>query len=137
MSDAPHDPPPRPGEEVHPADGKSRSIRVRVLDRDYPLRVAPADEAYTLHLAKYVDGRLRQIRAAVPHQPDLTHAVIGTLEMAEELFAARAEIDRLRARIEVEAGELARVLDGVLDPPLGDGAPGDAPDPDDTPDEEG
>ena len=29
------------------ADDSARSIRVRVLDKEYPLRVAPADEAYT------------------------------------------------------------------------------------------
>ena len=95
-------------------DAPMRSIRVRILDRDYPLRVAPADEAYTLHLAKYIDGRLRQIRGGIPHQPDLTHAIIGALELAEELFAARAEIDQLKARVEVEAKDLSKRLDEAL-----------------------
>ena len=123
MSDAPE----------APGDAPLRSIRVRILDRDYPLKVAPADEAYTLHLAKYIDGRLRQIRSGIPHQPDLTHAIIGALELAEELFAARAEIDRLRARVEVEAGAMADRLDRALASgggtagPSGDGAPGAAP----------
>ena len=110
-------------------DAALRSIRVRILDRDYPLRVAPADEAYTLHLAKYIDGRLRQIRNGIPHQPDLTHAIIGTLELAEELFAARAEIDRLRARVEVEASDLAQRLDDALAQPeaSGDGQTGEPP----------
>ncbi|MEM1055243.1 MAG: cell division protein ZapA [Bacteroidota bacterium] len=111
------------------AHGEERSIRVRILDRDYPLKVAPADEAYTLHLAKYVDGRLRKIRGGIPHQPDLTHAVIGALELAEELFMARAEIDQLRARVEVEAKELANTLDAALTrPDSGDGQTGDPPD---------
>ena len=115
--------PPRPLNPSPHGDAPLRSIRVRILDRDYPLRVAPADEAYTLHLAKYVDGRLRQIRSGIPHQPDLTHAIIGTLEMAEELFAARAEIDQLRARVEVEAKDLSKRLDEALRRPTsGDGA---------------
>ena len=123
MSDTPT--PPAPDAR----SGAERSIRVRILDRDYPLKVAPADEAYTLHLAKYVDGRLRKIRSGIPHQPDLTHAVIGALELAEELFMARAEIDRLRAGIEVEAGDLASILERVLarENAGGDGQPGDPP----------
>lgn len=107
-------------------DAPMRSIRVRILDRDYPLKVAEADEAYTIHLAKYIDGRLKQIRQGIPHQPDLTHAVIGALELAEELFAARAEIDRLRARVAVEADALSDRIERALAPPAsGDGAAGD------------
>ena len=100
-----------------------KSIRVRVLDREYPLRVAPADVGYTQHLAQLVDARLRRLRDAIPTQPDLTHAIIGALEMAEELYAARAEIDRLRAQVEVEAKALAARLDAALGVSAGDGAP--------------
>ena len=97
-----------------------RSIRVRILDKEYPLRVAPADEAYTRHLAALVDDRLQRIRRGLATQPDLTHAIIGALEMAEELYAARAEIDRLRAQVELEAAALSARLDAALS--SGDGA---------------
>ena len=101
-----------------------KSIRVRILDKEYPLRVAPADEGYTKHLAQLVDERLRRIRQNIPTQPDLTHAIIGALEMAEELYAARAENDRLRAQVEIEAQALAARLDSALGgtTPAGDGA---------------
>ena len=105
----------------------SVSVRVRILDRDYPLRVAPGDEDYTVHLAARVDERLRRLRQQLPSQPDLTHAVLVALELAEELYAARAETDRLRARLEIEASALVERLDNVLDG--GDGAAGRAPDP--------
>ena len=97
------------------SDSAPISIRVRILDREYPLRVAPGDEDYTVHLAQRVDERLRRLRQALPGQPDLTHAVLATLEMAEELYAARAETDRLRARIEIEAAALSDRLDTALD----------------------
>ncbi len=108
------------------------SIRVRILDREYPLRVHSADVGYTQHLAGLVDARLRRLRDGIPNQPDLTHAVIGALEMAEELFAARAEIDRLRADVEGEAKALAARLDAALGELGGDGsaAPTDALPPD-------
>ncbi len=90
------------------------SIRVRILDRDYPLRVAPGDEDYTVHLAARIDERLRKMRHSLPSQPDMTHAVLVALELAEELYAARAETDRLRARLEIESAALADRLDEAL-----------------------
>jgi cell division protein ZapA len=98
-----------------------RSIRVRVLDKEYPLRVAPADEAYTQRVASFVDERMRRIQRGIPAQPDLTHAIIGALQLAEELFAARSELDRLRARADAEADELADQIDEALGmaPPAG------------------
>lgn len=99
------------------------AIRVRILDRDYPLRVAPGDEDYTVHLAQRIDERLRRLRSQLPSQPDLTHAVLTALELAEELYAARAETDRLRAHVEIESAALADRLDEALAPPArGDGA---------------
>lgn len=103
----------------------SVSIRVRILDRDYPLRVAPGDEDYTVHLAARIDERLRRLRQQLPSQPDLTHAVLVALELAEELYAARAETDRLRARVEIEAAALTERLDEALGTAGGDGEAGD------------
>lgn len=93
---------------------QSRSIRVRILDRDYPLRVAPGDEDYTMHLARKLDERLLKIRNGLPGQPDLTHAILGALELAEDLYAARAETDRLRAHVEIEMGRMTSRLDDAL-----------------------
>ena len=103
------------------------SIRVRILDREYPLRVSSGDEAYTVHLAQLVDERVRRLRQALPAQPDLTHAVLACLELTEELFTARAEHDRLQALVEVEAEALGQRLDRALGTrPEGDGATQDA-----------
>ena len=101
------------------------SVRVRILDRDYPLRVAPGDEDYTVHLAARVDERLRRLRQQLPSQPDLTHAVLAALELPEELYAARADTDRLRAQLEIEAAALSERIDGVLGG--GDGVTGAEP----------
>ncbi len=48
--------------------------------------------------------------------------MLVALQLAEEVYAARAETDRLRAHVELEASSLAEVLTGVLDEPRGDGA---------------
>lgn len=102
------------------------SVRVRILDRDYPLRVAAGDEDYTVHLAARVDERIRRLRNQLPTQPDLTHVILSALELAEELYAARAETDRLRARLEIESLALADRLDAAL-ATGGDGSSSEAP----------
>ncbi len=95
-------------------DVDSKSIRVTILGREYPLRVAPADEAYTLHLASGVNERLTRLRNNIPTQPDLTHAVIGSLEMAGELYATRSEVDQIKEQAAEEAEALTARLDKVL-----------------------
>lgn len=89
-------------------------IRVRILDREYPLRVPPGDEDYMTHLAQKVDERIRRIKAGLPMQTDLTHAVLAALQLAEEMYAARADADRVQARVELDAAEMAQRLERAL-----------------------
>jgi cell division protein ZapA len=94
--------------------GRERSLRVRLLDKEYPLRVAPGAEEATFRIAKEVDDRMRQIRRAIPYQPELTVAVMTALAMAEEVATKQAEIDRLRQAIASEAEVLERKLKGAV-----------------------
>ena len=71
-----------------------KSIRVRVLGRDYALRVSEEDEAATREMVAYVDGKLRAFHRSFPDQPELTTAVIASLAIAEEYFALRDQRDR-------------------------------------------
>lgn len=92
-----------------------KPIRVQILDHDFPLRVREEDEAFTTEVAAYVDRRLREARLAAPGRPDLTHAILGALGIAEELFLAREALERLRARVDGEAGDLADRLEAALE----------------------
>ncbi|MEM6785162.1 MAG: cell division protein ZapA [Bacteroidota bacterium] len=99
--------------DLHPAD--VRSIRVRILDRDYPLKVRGDKEALTRSLADYVNARLNQLKRQIPNQPDLTLAVLALLQFAEELDIREAQLSQLSAAIEAETAALAHHLDAVLD----------------------
>ena len=90
------------------------SIRVRILDREYPLRVAPATRTTRSTSPRASTSACAGCGASCPAQPDMTHAVLVALELAEELYAARAETDRLRARLEIESAALTDRLDAVL-----------------------
>ena len=93
-----------------PGTPRDRSLRVRVLDKEYPLRVAPGEEEATFRIAKGVDERMRAIRRAIPYQPELTVAVMTALALAEEVALKETEIDRLRRAIDGEAADLDRQL---------------------------
>ena len=72
-----------------------KTIRVRVLSRDFPLRVRPEDESATRQIANYVDDKMRAFKTAHPEQPELTVAIVTALAMAEELHAARNAQEQL------------------------------------------
>lgn len=65
-------------------------IKVRLLGKDYTLRVAKDDELATLEMAEYLDAKLRTFKKAHPEQSDLTAAIITGLAITEELFVERA-----------------------------------------------
>lgn len=65
-----------------------KSIRVRILGRDYPLLVGEQDEALTREMAAYIDGKMQAFKKAHPEQSDLVTAVMTALGLAEELFNA-------------------------------------------------
>ncbi|MDA0684656.1 MAG: cell division protein ZapA [Bacteroidetes bacterium] len=65
-------------------------IKIRLLGKDYTLRVAEEDELATLEMAEYLDKKLTTFKKAHPEQSDLTAAVITGLAITEELFIERA-----------------------------------------------
>ena len=90
-----------------------KPIRVRVLSRDFALRVRPEDEALTHDFANYVDGKMRAFKEAHPDQPELTVAIVTALALAEELYAARDAQEHLEY-IDHRLGEELTDLDGRL-----------------------
>lgn len=96
-----------------------KPIRVRVLNRDFTLRVRSEDEAATRELAGYVDAKMKAFKEAHPEQPDLTAAIVTALALAEELQAAREAQERAAqpgAGLENELAALERLLTEALPP---------------------
>lgn len=92
-----------------------KSIRVRVLGRDYALRVNEDDEAVTREIASYVDTKMRAFHRAFPDQPELTTAVIAALAIAEEYFSEREQRERQVDSIDEELVQLEQRLIEALE----------------------
>lgn len=97
------------------ADSKqTKSIRVRVMGREYALRVEADNEEFTRRIASSVDDRMRQFQKAHPEQAELTTAVMTALALAEELQILREEQEDRSEGLNDELKHLSHRLDEAL-----------------------
>ena len=110
----------------------AKSIRVRILGRDYPLIVRDEDEAITREMASFVDAKMQAFKRAHPEQSDLVTAIITSLSLTEELYQTRESQDHILHQFDADLDALDRHLAQALGPgnasahpeptPSGDGA---------------
>ncbi|HXO88720.1 MAG TPA: cell division protein ZapA [Candidatus Acidoferrales bacterium] len=78
-------------------------MKIEIYDQSYNVN-ADGNEEYLHELAAYVDGKMREIASATKMVDSLKVAVLASLNMADELFTARARQDSiegpLRKRVE-------------------------------------
>jgi cell division protein ZapA len=66
-----------------------KSIKITILDRQYPLRVEDSQEETMRQIARYVDNKFKQYQADLRKQPEATVMVLAALSITEELFEER------------------------------------------------
>ena len=96
-----------------------KPIRVRILGREYPLRVQEEDEAVMREMAAYVDDRMQAFRQAHPEQSDLVAAVVTALALAGDLFNAWEASEQTLRLVDNELS--------ALDERLAEALPGGSP----------
>jgi len=92
-----------------------KSIRVRILGRDYPLLVREQDEALTREMAAYIDAKMQSFKKAHPEQSDLVTAVVTALALTEELFNLSEKNNRAMHTLDHELSGLDRTLAEALE----------------------
>lgn len=93
---------------------QTKSIHVRILGREYGLRVQEGDEAHTRRIAESVNARMEEFKSNHPEQSELTTAVMTALALAEELFLQREKYEDGTAALNEELEHLVQRLDGAL-----------------------
>ena len=91
-----------------------KSIRVRIMGRDYPLLVKEQDETLTREMAAYIDGKMQAFKKAHPEQSDLVAAVMTSLGLAEELLNASEKKHEALHSLDDELDALDRTLAEAL-----------------------
>ncbi|MEX1062135.1 MAG: cell division protein ZapA [Balneolaceae bacterium] len=72
------------------------SIKVTILGKQYPLKVAEDEIENMQQIARFVDEKFRLYRQELSKQPETTIMVLAALSIAEELFATRRKTSENR-----------------------------------------
>ncbi len=91
-----------------------KSIRVRILNREYALRVEADNEPATREIAAYVDARMKMFQQMHPAQPELTTAVVAALSITEELYSRWEDQSHTVAALEQQLADLEQQLAAAL-----------------------
>jgi cell division protein ZapA len=91
----------------------ARVVNVEILGQRYPVR-SELEPQYVGELASYVDDKMRQAAQELASADPLRVAVVAALNIADDLFNARAEATGAEGRIVARTADLERLVDSVL-----------------------
>src|SRR5215471_1791260 len=91
----------------------SRVVHVEIHGQSYAVR-SDLDPAYITTLAAYFDEKMKLAANEVQSADSLRIAVIAALNVADELFRAKAEGTGIEGRLLARTAEIERLVDAVL-----------------------
>jgi cell division protein ZapA len=72
-----------------------KSIKVSILGKQYPLKVAESEVENMEKIAQFVDEKFKLYRRELNKQPESTIMVLAALSIAEELFELRQSANEI------------------------------------------
>ena len=93
----------------------SDATRVTILDEPFAIR-SEADPEYTRRVAGHVDRTLRDLRVKVPSMEPFQAAVLGAMEITDELFRLRERLDELEGEFAARVTDLADAIRAATEP---------------------
>jgi cell division protein ZapA len=95
------------------ADSSEQSIRVEIYNQTYSIR-SDGDNEYIMHLAEYVDGKMREISSGTLTVDSLKVAILAALHIADEFYQLKNNMAQTDAQLASRSAECAEMLDRVL-----------------------
>jgi cell division protein ZapA len=92
----------------------SRVVNVEIHGQRYAVR-SELDPQYIGELASYLDDKMAAAARELATVDPLRIAVVAALNIADELFKARADSAGADGRLRARAAEIERLVDAVLD----------------------
>jgi cell division protein ZapA len=92
----------------------NRVVHVDIHGQRYAVR-SDLDAQYIAELAGFLDEKMRQAAQELSTSDPLRVAVIAALNVADELFRARADTSGLADRVLERTADIERLVDAVLD----------------------
>jgi|SRR6185295_10590044 cell division protein ZapA len=94
-------------------DSPEQSIRVEIYNQTYSIR-SDGDNEYIVHLAEYVDGKMRDISSGTLTVDSLKVAILAALHIADEFYQLKNTIAQTDAQLASRSAECSEMLDRVL-----------------------
>lgn len=95
------------------ANENGRLVTVEINGLRYPIR-SQLDPSYVAELAAYVEEKMRLAAQESPAGDTLKIAVLAALNIADELYRARADASGTQTTLLSRAAEIERLVDAVL-----------------------
>jgi len=92
----------------------SESLILTIFDREYRIACAPEERADLIACARYVDARMSDIRDAGKVMGADRVAVMAALQIAQELFSAKAGGGASLGEVKRRIRQLNEIADDVL-----------------------
>jgi len=89
--------------------GPGQPVTVTIYGQEYPIR-GRGDEEHIRRVADYVDERMALIQEQTQVSSPARLAILTALNIADELFIARREKNRIVSEFEEKTKELSEVL---------------------------
>jgi len=89
------------------------SVRVSVLDESFAIQ-SEADSDYTNQVATHVDSTLRSLRRTSPTLEPFSTAVLGAMEITNDLFRARQELSAFAEEAIARVDRMVEAIDRTL-----------------------
>lgn len=94
------------------SEAKSR-IQVSILDETYSVR-SEVDPEHTLRVADHVDSVLRSLRRSLPQLDVYRVAILGAMEITDELFRLKSGAEHERTDLAMRLQRLTASVDQAL-----------------------
>ena len=87
---------------------------VKIYKQTYQVR-SGGDPEYIKRLAKYVDETMTDVFESTPSVDSIKVAVLAALNIADEYFSTKDELDRLEEAVSEKSEKLITLLDPLTD----------------------
>ncbi|MCW5958645.1 MAG: cell division protein ZapA [Pyrinomonadaceae bacterium] len=94
-------------------DSVAQSIRVEIYNQTYNIR-SDGDNDYIMHLAEYVDRKMREISSGTLTVDSLKVAILAALHIADEFHQLQNQQELIDSQLAARSAECAEMLDRVL-----------------------
>jgi len=95
------------------SDSGEQLVQVEIYNQTYSIR-SDGDNEYIMHLAEYVDGKMREISSGTLTVDSLKVAILAALHIADEFYQLKNAMAQTDAQLASRSAECAEMLDRVL-----------------------